>query len=158
MGQKWSLTQHCEGGVGGDGARCVFGSAAVYAHVLRLDVHDEEHVVIGHDVHTTLPCSGEIRAAVLLPGDLRCRVALCGALEPRGVACPDGAVPGSLYEGWENCGQRSLRQCNLYETTSATMYSQGDCFSLFLKQFATCNVTHLIPLPTHSQLVPPFKP
>lgn len=96
------LTQHGEGGIGGDGARCVFRSAAVQAHVLWFDIHDEEHVVVGHDVHSPLPGSGEICAAVFLPGDLRRRVALSGTLQSCGVARPDGAVSGGLYEGREN--------------------------------------------------------
>lgn len=100
------LTQHGEGGIGGDGARCVFRSAAVQAHVLWFDIHDEEHIVVGHDVHSPLPGSGEICAAVFLPGDLRRRVALSGTLQSCGVARPDGAVSGGLYEGRENWGQR----------------------------------------------------
>ena len=104
-----ALTQHSERGIGRDGPCCVFGGAAVHAHVFWLDVHDEEHVIIGHDVHPALACSGEVCAAVLLPGDLRCRVALGGTLQPRCVACPDGAVPRSLHEGRENCGQKRDR-------------------------------------------------
>lgn len=102
-----ALTQHGEGGVGGHRARRVFGGAAVHAHVFRLDVHDEEHVVIGHDVHSALTGGGEIRAAVLLPGDLRRRVTVRGALQPGGVAGSDGAVPRSLHEGRKNYGWKN---------------------------------------------------
>lgn len=106
------LTQHGQSGVGGGGAGRVPGGAAVQAHVLRFHVHDEEHVVVGHDVHPPLPGGGEIGAAVLLPGDLRRRVALGGALQSGGVTRPDGAVPGRLHEGRKNCGgTNAIRSC-----------------------------------------------
>lgn len=109
------LTQHTQSGVGRNGACRVPGGAAVQAHVLRLDVHDEEDVVVGHDVHPALPGGGEIGPAVFLPGDLRCRVALGGALQSGRVTRPDGAVSGRLDEGRENCGQdiqMQLRKCS----------------------------------------------
>lgn len=107
------LTQHGQGGVGRHGACGVSGSAAVQAHVLGFDVHDEEHVVIRHDVHPPLPGGGEICAAVFLPGDLRRRVALGGTFQPGRVTRPDGAVSGRLDEGWKNCGQniQTQRSC-----------------------------------------------
>lgn len=124
-----ALTQYGEGGVGRDGPRCVFGGAAVHAHVLRLDVHDEEDVVIGHDVHPALACGREIRAPVLLPGDLRRRVALGGALQPGCVARPDGAVPGGLHEGGENCGQTHtlVSQCGLTSLSMVRGSSRQVC-------------------------------
>lgn len=109
-----ALTQHGQSGVGRDGAGRVSGGAAVQAHVLRFDVHDEEHVVVGHDVHAALPGGGEIGAAVLLPGDLRRGVALGSTLQPGRVTRPDGAVSGRLDEGRKNCGQNiqtQLRRC-----------------------------------------------
>lgn len=118
-----ALTQHGEGGVGGHGPRRVLGGAAVQAHVLRLDVRDEEHVVVGHDVHAALPRGREVRAAVLLPGDLRRRVALGGALQPRRVAHPDGAVPRSLHEGRQNCGRRRRRLCERGWRSTAWTFS-----------------------------------
>lgn len=105
--QKTALTQYSEGGIGRDCPSCVFGGAAVNAHVLRLDVHNEEHVVVRHDVHPALAGGGEIRPSIFLPGDLRRRVALSGALQPGRVARSDGAVPGGLHEGGENCGQQT---------------------------------------------------
>jgi len=54
-------------------------------------------------VHAALAGGGEVGAAVLLPGDLRRRVALGGALQPRRVARADGAVPRGLQEGRQDC-------------------------------------------------------
>lgn len=107
-GRTRTRTEHGERGVGGNGPRRVFGRAAVHAHVVRLDVHDEEDVVVGHDVHPALPGGGEIRAAVLLPGNLRRRVALGGALQPGRVARSDGAVPGRLHKRRQHCGTKRL--------------------------------------------------
>ena len=93
------LTQHGEAGVGRHGACRVLGGAAVHAHVLRLHVCDEEHVVVRHHVHAALTGGGEVRAPVLLPGDLRRRVALRRTLQPGRGARTDGSVLGRLDEG-----------------------------------------------------------
>lgn len=69
-GKQARLTENSERSIGGNCARCVFGSAAVHAHVLWLDVHDEEDVVVGHYVHPALTGGGEICAAIFLPGNL----------------------------------------------------------------------------------------
>lgn len=113
------LTQHGQSGVGRNGAGRVPGGAAVQAHVLRFDVRDEEHVVVGHDVHPALPGGGEICAAVLLPGDLRCGVALGGALQSGLVTRPDGAVSGRLDEGRKNCGQNIQMRLRTRRAASA---------------------------------------
>lgn len=102
-------TEDCQGGVGGDDAGRVLGSAAVHAHVLQLHVRDEKHVIVGHDVHASFTCGGEVRASVLLPSDLWVRVAAGGTLEAGRGASPDGNIVWYFGEGWQHCKIQTIR-------------------------------------------------
>lgn len=107
--QQSSLTQHGERGVGRHGARCVLGGAAVHAHVLQLDVRDEEHVIVRHHMHPPLACRREVRASVLLPCDLGGGVPLGRTLQLGSVARTDGVVSRGLHKRRHDCVGMEMR-------------------------------------------------
>ena len=55
-------------------------------------------------MHAALASGGEVRASVLLPGDLGVGVAGGGTFEAGRGAGPDGDVVGHFGEGREHCG------------------------------------------------------
>lgn len=98
-----TLTQHSERDVGGDHSCCVFGRAAVHTHVLRLHVHYEEHIIIGHHLHAPFTGCREIRASVFLPSNLRRWITFCRTLQAGLRPSPDGEVTWGLHKRRQYC-------------------------------------------------------
>lgn len=96
------LTENSERGVGRDCSGCVLSCAAVDTNVLCLDIHDEKHVVLRHDVHAAFAGGREVSAPIFLPGNLRRRVTNSRTLQSRRCTGADAQVHRHLGESGQH--------------------------------------------------------
>lgn len=105
---NYPRTQDSQGCICRNASRAILSCAAIHPDVLYLHIHDEEHVILRHNVHASLASRREVCAPVLLPGYLWGWVSQGSALQACHGPRTDGKVHGGLGERRQHWNPKTM--------------------------------------------------